>query len=134
MRPSDDPDVKTAILSAGIIDNDWIQKLLKVNKEQLILIVSLIINKGNIDNRSIKKARTELPSFSTEKWTDFAARAGLPINPGYLRLEYFETPAYQLPPSFHKAVFENSWRTLDVYKEAVEQTQEESRILDPVRK
>ena len=133
-RPADDPDVETAIQSAGIKDDDWIQKLLEVDKEQLILIVSLIVNKGNIDNKSIKKARTEIPSFSTANWTDFAARAGLPDNPSYLRLEYFETAAYQLPPSFHKAVFESSWRTLDVYQEAVEQTQGQFRILDPVRK
>ena len=135
-RPADDANVETAIQAAGIEDDDWIQKLLKVDKEQLILIVSLIVNKSNIDNKSIKRARTELPSFSTEKWIDFAARAGLPEHPSYLQLEYFDTPVYQLPPSFHKAVFENSWRAQDVYQEAVEQTREESRarILDPVSK
>ena len=134
-RPADDADVETAIQAAGIEDGDWIQKLLEVNTEQLTLIVSHIINKSNIDNRSIKKARTELPSFSTEKWIDFAARAGLPENPCYLKLEYFGVPVYLLPPSFHKAVFENSWRAQDVYQEVVEQTRGESRvrILDPVR-
>ena len=132
-RPADDADVETAIQAAGITDNDWMQKLLKVDREQLILIVSQIVNKSNIDNKSIKKARTELPSFSTAKWIDFAARAGLPENASYLKLEHFDTPVYQLPPSFHKAVFENSWRAQDVYQEVVEQTSR-VRILDPVRK
>ena len=133
-RPAEDANVETAIRAAGIKDDDWMQKLLEVDKEQLILIVSLIVNKSNIDNKSIKKARTELSSFSTAKWIDFAVRAGLPDNPSYLQLEYFDTPIYQLPPSFHKAVFENSWRSQDVYQEAVEQTREESRlrIMDPV--
>ena len=69
-RPADD--VETAIQAAGINDDDWMQKLLEVDKEELILIVSQIVNEGNIDNRSIKKARIELPSFSTAKWIDFA--------------------------------------------------------------
>jgi hypothetical protein len=133
-RPVDDSDVETAIQSTGIKDDDWIQKLLEVDKEELILIVSLIVNKSNIDNRSIKRARIELPSFSTAKWTDFAARAGLPENPSCLEPDDYETPVYQLPPSFHESVLENSWRTQDVYQEAVEQTREETRILDPVRK
>jgi hypothetical protein len=133
-RRADDPDVETAIQSTGVKDDDWLQKLLEVDKDELILIVSLIVNKSNIDNRSIKRARIELPSFSTAKWADFAARTGLPENPSYLQLEDYETPVYQLPPSFHESVFENSWRTQDVYQEVVEQTREETRILDPVRK
>jgi hypothetical protein len=134
-RLADNFVVKTAIHAAGIKDDDWIQKVFEVDKEHLILIISLVVNKGNIDIRSIKKARTELPSFSAAKWTDFAARAGLPENPSYFKLDDYETPVHQLPPSFHESVFENSWRTQDVYQEAVDQTREESRvrILDPVR-
>jgi hypothetical protein len=134
-RRADNSNVETAIQAAGINDNDWITKLLEVDKDQLILILSLIANKGNVDNRSIKKARIELPSFSTAKWIDFAVQAGLLEDPNYLQLEHFDTPVYQLPPSFHKAIFENSWRAQDVYQELVEQTREESRvrILDPVR-
>ena len=131
-RPADDLDVATAIQAAGIKYDDWIQKLFEVDKEQLTLIASLIVNKSNIDNRTIKKARIAL---STADWTDFAAQAGHPEDPGYLKLGYFETPVYLLPPSFHKAVFESSWHAQDVYQEAVEQTREGSRlrILDPVR-
>jgi hypothetical protein len=135
-RPDDvDVDVETAIQAAGINDDDWLQKLLEVDNEQLILIISYLVNKSNIDNKSLKRVRIELPSFSTAKWAEFAARAGLPTNPRLLELKYFGTPVYQLPPSFHNAVFENSWRTQDVYQEPVEQTKEESRvrILDPVR-
>jgi hypothetical protein len=54
-RPADDANVETAIQAAGIEDDDWMQKLLEVDKEQLILIVSLIVNKSNIDNKSIKR-------------------------------------------------------------------------------
>jgi hypothetical protein len=127
-RLADNSDVETAIHAAGIKDDDWIQKLLEVDKEHLILIIGLIVNKGNIDNSRIKKARIELPSFSAAKWTDFAARAGLPESPQYLELDDYETPVYQLPPSFHESVFENSWRTQDVYQEAAAQTREESRL------
>lgn len=128
---TDNADVETAIQSAGIKDDNWIQKLLEVDRDELIQIVSLIMNEGNIDNRSVKRVRTELESFSVAKWANFAVQAGLPESPSYLRPEYYGTPVYQLPPSFHKAVFENSWRVQDAYQEAVEQTGEESRILDP---
>ncbi|KAI0286179.1 hypothetical protein BC826DRAFT_918404 [Russula brevipes] len=132
-RPADDANVETAFQAADINDDYWMKKLLEVDKDQLTLILSLIANKGNIDNRSIKKSRIELPSFSTAKWIDFARRADLPEDPSYLQLEHFDTPVYQLPPSFHKAIFENSWRAQDVYQELVVQTREESRvrILDP---
>jgi hypothetical protein len=135
-QPANDANIETAIQAAGIKDDDWMQKLLEVDKEQLIQIVSQIVNKSSIDIKSIKKAQTKLPSFSVAKWIDFAARAGLPEDPSYLELEYFETPVFQLPPSFHKAVFKNAWCTQDVYQEVMAQTREESivRILDPVHK
>lgn len=136
-RLADELDVESAVEAAGIEDNDWLQKLLGVEKEQLILIISLLVNRSSIDNRTINRARTELPSFSMAKWVDFASmQARLPEDPRYLWLERFETPVYQLPPSFHRAIFENSWRAQDVYQEMVEQTKESSRVrmLDPVRK
>jgi hypothetical protein len=86
---ADNPDVETAIKATGIKDHNWMQKLLKVDKEQLILIISQIANKANIDNKSIKEARTELPSFSAVKWDNFAVGAGLSKDPRYLELEYF---------------------------------------------
>ena len=105
----DDVDVESAVQAAGIKDDDWVQKLLDVEEEQqLILIISYLMNERNIDNKTIKSARTELPSFSTEAWSNFAAQAGLPDDPSYLKLGYFKTPVYQLPPSFHNAIFENS--------------------------
>src|SRR5258708_24433981 len=127
-RPVDDTDVETAIQALDIKDNNWIQKFLEINKEQLALVIGHLADKGNIDNRSIKRARTQLPSFSTEMWADFAAGVDLPEEPRNLNLGSFHTPAYQLPPSFHKAVLEGSWHALDVYQEVVEQTREQSRI------
>jgi hypothetical protein len=134
MPPADRTDVKTAIQDVNIKDNSWIQKLLEADQDQLTLIIGHLANKGNINDRSIDRARAQLPSFSTAKWADFAAKVGLPEDPHYLPLEYFQTPVYQLPPSFHKAAFESSWHTQDVYQEVMEQTRKESRIriLDPV--
>lgn len=133
-RSADDADVETAIQATNIDDDDWMQKLLQVDEDPLILIISQILNKCNIEMKTIKKARIELPSFSLAKWADFAQQAGLPRNPDNLQLEHFSTPVYQLPPSFHKAIFESSWHAQDVYQEVV--TREESRVrtLDPVCK
>ena len=39
-RPADDVNVETAIQATGIKDDDWMQKLLEVDEEQLVLIVS----------------------------------------------------------------------------------------------
>ena len=88
-RPANGVNVEPAIQATGIKDDDWMQKLLEVDEEQLILIVSQIVNKSNIDNKRIKEARTELPSFSAEKWIDFTAQAGFPEDPSYLQLESF---------------------------------------------
>jgi hypothetical protein len=94
---------------------------------------SLIIN---INNRGFKKKekahwQTGLPT-ATVKWIKFAQQAGLPENPTHVPLKYFDTPVYHLPPSFHKAVFENSWHRQDVYSEPMDQ--ETLKILDPVCK
>lgn len=135
-RPVNYPDIDLgdALESTGIGDN-WLQKLLDLDEDQLTLIIGHIMNKASIDNRSMTRIRTQLPSFSTEKWAEFAAQAGLPENADHLRFERFQTPVYELPPSFHVAVFENSWCTQDVYREAVERTLGESqlRIFEPVR-
>ena len=45
-----------------------------------------------------------------------------------LALEHFETPIYQLPPSFHKTIFEASCRTQDVYQEKGLQRRGEARL------
>ena len=65
-RPADDVDVESAVQAAGIKDGDWVQKLLDVEEKQLVLLISLLLDKGNIDNRSVKRART---SSSTAKWS-----------------------------------------------------------------
>ena len=124
----DDIDVESAVQAAGIKDDDWVQKLLDVEEEQLILIICFLMNESNIDSKTIKSARAGLPSFSTTKWSDFAAQAGLPDDPSYLKLGYFKTPVYQLPPSFHNAIFEISWHAQDVNEVLAVQTCEESRV------
>ena len=53
-RPADDADVATAIQAAGIKDDDRIQKVLEVDKKQLTLIVSLVVNKSNYRQQKFK--------------------------------------------------------------------------------
>lgn len=110
--------------------------LIAGDREQLTLLVAEIANQRHIDTRSFKKARMDLPSFSSVRWTEFATKAGFPESPDDLPLHLFTTPVYNLPPSFHKLIFENSWRALDVYQEKHELRQEASslRILDSVCK
>lgn len=102
-----DIDIEDVIQSVDL-EEGWMQKLLEVDDEELALIIGDLANQSNLTNKSIKKARTTLPSFCTEKWADFARRVDLPTDPEYLGLEFFKTPVYQLPPSFHEAVVENS--------------------------
>lgn len=66
--------------------------LLNVPKDSLVRILGEIANKANIDSGSPMTTRT-------------------------LSLERFLTPSYPLPPSFHEAIFEYSWRAQDIYRE-----------------
>jgi len=74
-RPADEADVDitaAAIQVAGIKNDGWIlQKLFQADKGQLrlILIVSLIINKGN--DREGPELKTPARPFFTTKWIDF---------------------------------------------------------------
>ncbi|KAI0302509.1 hypothetical protein BC826DRAFT_1101407 [Russula brevipes] len=93
-RPADDAPIETAIQAAGV-DGDVLQELLEVDEER--------------PDRQQRQYRhhqegSKQTSVSKTKWLDFAAQAGLPQNRKDLRLERFETPALQLPPSFYKAV------------------------------
>jgi hypothetical protein len=119
------------------INSGWMQKLLKLPKDDLTLIIGELANQRVITNQSIKTARMTLPSFSAAKWAYFAEETSLPSTPIVLpnvRLEPFVTPSYSLPPSFHEAVIQSSWRTQDVLREKTMLTNEEAvRLLDPVR-
>jgi hypothetical protein len=116
------------------LEDGWMQKLLAIDSETLVLILCELCNQGRITSKRIKTGRTSLPSFSTAKWDQFASRIGLPEDPQDVDLDSFTTPIYQLPPSFHTANFESAWRAQDVYQEKASQTREETRvrILDPV--
>ena len=61
---------RSRLQSVNIAD-DWIEKLLKIDKDDLTLILGELANRGNIDNHDFKKARSTL-SFSDAKWDDFA--------------------------------------------------------------
>ena len=115
-------------------DKGLIAGLLDFNSEELTKLLGHVANLANIPTATFKKARTELPSFSTAKWSEFAPKFGLPANIDHVKLDTFTTPKYRLPPSLHELMFENAWRCQDVYREKVSQTREEatSKILEPV--
>jgi hypothetical protein len=116
-------------LNRGILDG-----LLDLNSDELAAVLAHIANEGNISTASFKMARTTLPSFSTEKWTEFALRFGQRTNPEIVDLTPYSTPRFRLPPSFQKIMFQNAWHWQDVYRETVDQTVEEPRlrIFEPV--
>jgi hypothetical protein len=93
-----------------------------------------LANLANLPTVAFKKARVDLPSFSMVKWTEFSREYGLPLNVSHLQLISFTTKRYRLPPSLHKAMFENAWCWQDVYREKVDQGREEARLrlLEPV--
>jgi len=111
------------------IDTRWLPGLQGRNDDELAAVLGHFANKAGITTAMFKKARTELSSFSTTKWSDFATQSVFPLDPSRLRLNSFKTPRYHLPLSFHEAAFENAWRWQDVYREKVETT---VRILDLV--
>jgi hypothetical protein len=72
-----------------------------------------LANLAEVSNEAFKKARADLPSFSTVKWSQIAPELKLPPTPSLLGLATFRTPRYLLPPSLHQSIFENAWRWQD---------------------
>lgn len=130
-RTKDDSTDADSLIKSTNIDLD---KCLKLDKEDLTTILAHIANQAGITITLFKKARVELPSFSTVKWAKFAEQLGLPQNVEARELEPFVTPRYRLPRSLQEVMFENAWRSQDVYREKVDHTREEAkvRILEPV--
>lgn len=130
-RTKDDSADADSLIKSTNIDLD---KCLKLDKEDLTTILAHIANQAGITITLFKKARVELPSFSTVKWAKFAEQLGLPQNVEALELEPFVTPRYRLPRSLQEVMFENAWRSQDVYREKVDHTREEAkaRILESV--
>src|SRR6266550_6711422 len=110
------------------------EQLLQVDRDELTKLLAHISNEASITTAMIEAAKTELPSFSTTKWTEFAKTSGLPEDPSDLELEHFSTPRYRLPLSFQVSMFENAWHWHDVYGEKIIHTREAPRvkILEPV--
>ncbi|KIM49600.1 hypothetical protein M413DRAFT_112482 [Hebeloma cylindrosporum] len=106
---------------------------LGLNDEELALVLADIANHAGLSNAAFKKARSELPSFSDTRWTEYAQEFGLPEQVEDLSLEGFKTPTYWLPPSLHRSMFENVWCWQDVYREKVDQAREATsvRLLEP---
>jgi hypothetical protein len=117
------------------LDKGLVAGLLDLDKDELAAVLADVANKGSISNASFKRARIDRPSFSDAKWSELAPQLGLPVhNMESDDFPKFSTPRYRQPPSFQKAMFENGWRSQDVYRETVEKTTEEAivRVLDAV--
>ena len=122
------------VVSCINLDKGLINGLLDLTNDELVAVLADVANKAQITTVSFKETRISLPSFSTVKWSNFAEQYGLSKKPEQVRFEDFSTPRYSLPPTFHKMMFENAWRSQDVYREPPYQTREGAkvRLLDPV--
>ena len=116
------------------VEAGWLDKFLELSGDDLAKLLGEIANLGKIKTVAIKKARTNLPSFSGAKWIDFAENFGLHDTLENNQFEQVVTPAYCLPPSVHEIMFEAAWHTQDVYRERQQQRREAARvrIMDPV--
>lgn len=112
-------------------DKGLIDGLLEFNLDELATLFGHVANVTKMPTATFKKARTQLPSFSTAKWSKFAPQFGLSPNIDRVTLDPFITPKYCLPPSLHEEMFENAWHSQDVYREKVEQTIG-GKMLEPV--
>lgn len=123
-----------SIIESVPLDNGLIDGLLQLDHDERTAALAHVANETNVTTSAFKKARIELPSFSTAKWSEFARQFGLPEKVFDLNLDNFNTPRYHLPPSMHRTMFKNAWHWQDVYREKLEHTREEARgkTLDPV--
>ena len=86
------------ILSSINLDKGLRYAVWDLTQEELAALLADLANDANLRNVAFKKARLDLPSFSTVQWSEYAAQYGLPENPSVLKLESFTTPRYLLPP------------------------------------
>lgn len=132
-RSHDDIDVDDIIDSIKL-DHGLRAGLLELTLDELADVLADVANEARLPTAIFKEARIDLPSFFAVKWSEYAKEFGLPNNIEYLCLVPVKTPKYRLPPSLHEAIFENSWRWLDVYREKVSQQRGNAkvRLLQPV--
>jgi hypothetical protein len=132
-KRTDDIDVHSIVESTNQ-DNQLLDELLRLDRDELTVLLAHIANEASITTSMLKMARSELPSFSLATWAKFAKEFGLPAKPSSLQLEPFKTPRYRLPLTLQVSMFENAWRWHDVYGEKFEHTKEATKvnILEPV--
>lgn len=71
------------------LEEGWLDKLLQLPTDELAKLPGDIANHGKVKTAAIKMARTSLPSFFGEKWTE---RFGLLNTLEYNRFERVVTP------------------------------------------
>ena len=125
-RKAQDAAILNSIEQVDLPDG-WLEKLVALGPG-LARVIGELANRGQISASEIKRARTNLPSFSVAKWSDLAPGFGLSAEPLMAKFEAFSIPAVHLPLSFHEAIIGEAWRIQDVYQERVAQDREEARI------
>jgi len=84
------------------LDKGLCAAVLELTPDKLAAVLGDFANLANLPIAAIKKARVDLPPFSTVKWTEFAREYGLLLNASHLQLASLTTPRYHLPPSLHE--------------------------------
>ncbi|KAJ6543882.1 hypothetical protein B0H19DRAFT_1168780 [Mycena capillaripes] len=101
---------------------------LKFHPDSVSLIAQLV-NRLDISEHQLKRARMELPSFSHVTWAEVADFFNLCRGFHALKLAPIPnlTPCF-LPPSFHWRLYLAAWHAMDVYSEPMKQKLEAPRF------
>ncbi|TFK57362.1 hypothetical protein OE88DRAFT_1651042 [Heliocybe sulcata] len=127
-----EPQLRSALASLLKVPEDEAEAILAERIKNVQAFIAVLFgNSADLTPHQYKKAKLSLPCFSAAKWDDVAGQHGLPQ--AYQRLRTGGANAYSAPtcylaPSFHRAVFQNGWRVLDVYQESEVQTREAARV------
>ncbi|KAI0248593.1 hypothetical protein BJV78DRAFT_1276522 [Lactifluus subvellereus] len=120
-------DEAAAAIATSIEDvdlpNGWMEKLLALGPN-LAGVLAALANEGKISDSQFKKARIDLPSFSSTQWSELAPNFGLSKNLKFGNFDSFSIPAVFLPLSFHETTAKVAWCIQDVYQEQHDQERE----------
>ncbi|EDR13985.1 uncharacterized protein LACBIDRAFT_305296 [Laccaria bicolor S238N-H82] len=121
---------KLSEITTSVVDlpKGWKEKLLALGPDSLAKVLAELANDGQITASQIKKARQNLPSFSSAKWTELAPQFDLSPDLSHIIFDSFSIPSVFLPPSFHETTAEAAWRIQDVYQERPLQVREQVRV------
>ncbi|KAJ6469593.1 hypothetical protein C8R47DRAFT_1222924 [Mycena vitilis] len=92
-------------------------------------IVGAFLNRLGIKHEDLKRARVELPSFSDVTWERVCEHFKWTRDFNSMQYDAIPTiPQCQLPASFHRTLWCQSWRALDLYGEPTQLQLEAPRV------